>query len=139
MRAVGFNFDKISIERLKARTEKLNIKTDIDISELKPLESDILKTKESLLQAKFSYSVNYEPDYAKVDIKGTIIISIDEKQAKDVMKEWKKGQMLPDFRTFLFNVIMRKASLRSLYLEDELNLPLHLPMPAFRSQKEKEK
>jgi hypothetical protein len=139
MRVIGFNFDKISIERLKDRTEKLNIKTNIDVSELKPLESDILKTKESLLQAKFSYSVNYEPDYVKVDLRGTAIISIEEKQAKEVMKEWKKGQMPSDFRTFLFNVIMRKASLRSLQLEDELNLPLHLPMPTFRPQKEKEK
>mgnify|MGYP001614650279 FL=1 len=91
MRVVGFNFDKISIERLKDRTEKLNIKTNIDVSELKSLESDILKTKESLLQAKFSYSVNYEPDYAKVDLRGTAIISIEEKQAKEVTKEWKKG------------------------------------------------
>lgn len=139
MRLIGFNFDKISIERLKDRTEKLNIKTNIDVSELKPLESDILKTKEALLQAKFSYSVNYEPDYAKVDMRGTATISIDEKQAKEVTKEWKKGQMPSDFRTFLFNVIMRKASLRSLQLEDELNLPLHLPMPVFGSQKEKEK
>ena len=139
MRVIGFNFDKISVEKLKDRMEKLNIKTNIDVSEIKPIESDILKTKEDLLQAKFSYSVNYEPGYATIDLKGTALLSLEEKQAKDVMKEWKKKQMPPEFRTFLFNVIMRKASLRSLHLEDELNLPLHLPMPSFRPPQEKEK
>lgn len=137
MRVIGFNFDKISVEKLKDRTEKLNIKTNIDISEIKQIKSDILKTKEDLVQAKFSYTVKYEPGYANIDLKGTAILSLDEKQAKEVMKEWKKKQMPEGFRTVLFNVIMRKASLKSLHLEDELNLPLHLPLPTLNPQKEK--
>lgn len=136
MRILGFNFDKISIEKLKDRTENLNIKTNIDISEIKKIESDILKTKDELVQAKFSYSVKYEPGFADIDLKGTALLSLDEKQAKEVMKQWKKKEMPEEFRTFLFNVIMRKASLRSLHLEDELNLPLHLPLPTLKLQKE---
>jgi len=136
MRILGFNFDKISIEKLKDRTENLNIKTNIDISEIKKIESDILKTNDELVQAKFSYSVKYEPGFADIDIKGTALLSLDEKQAKEVMKQWKKKEMPEEFRTFLFNVIMRKASLRSLHLEDELNLPLHLPLPTLKLQKE---
>ena len=137
MRVIGFNFDKISVEKLKDRTEKLNIKTNIDISEIKQIESDILKTKDDLVQAKFSYTVKYEPGYANIDLKGTALLSLEEKQAKEVIKEWKKKQMPEGFRTFLFNIIMRKASLRSLHLEDELNLPLHLPLPTLIPQKEK--
>ena len=68
MRILGFNFDKISIEKLKDRTENLNIKTNIDISEIKKIESDILKTNDELVQAKFSYSVKYEPGFADIDI-----------------------------------------------------------------------
>lgn len=137
MRIVGFNFDKISIEKLKDKTEKLNIKTNIDISEIKKIESEILKIKEDLVQAKFSYTVKYEPGFAAIDLKGTALLSLEEDQTKELMKEWKKKQMPEGFRTFLFNVIMRKASLRSLHLEDELNLPLHLPLPTLRPQKEK--
>ena len=136
MRILGFNFDKISIEKLKDRTENLNIKTNIDISEIKKIESDILKTNDELVQAKFSYSVKYEPGFADIDLKGTALLSLDEKQAKEVMKQWKKKEMPEEFRTFLFNIIMRKASLRSLHLEDELNLPLHLPLPTLKLQKE---
>jgi len=137
MRVIGFNFDKISAEKLKDRTEKLNIKTNIDISEIKQIKSDILKTKEDIVQAKFSYTVRYEPGYANIDLKGTVLLSLEEKQTKEVLKEWKKKQMPEGFRTVLFNIIMRKASLRSLHLEDELNLPLHLPLPTLKPQKEK--
>ena len=137
MRVIGFNFDKISVEKLKDKTEKLNIKTNIDVSELNRIESDILKSKEDLIQAKFSYTVTYEPGYANIDLKGKALLSLEEKQAKEVLKEWKKKQMPEEFRVFLFNVIMRKASLRSIHLEDELNLPIHIPLPFLNPKKEK--
>ena len=137
MKVIGFNFDKISVEKLKDKTEKLNIKTNIDVFELNRIESDILKSKEDLIQAKFSYTVTYEPGYANIDLKGTALLSLEEKQAKEVLKEWKKKQMPEEFRVFLFNVIMRKASLRSIHLEDELNLPIHIPLPFLNPKKEK--
>ena len=137
MRVIGFNFDKISVEKLKDKTEKLNIKTNIDVSEISRIESDILKSKEDLIQAKFSYTVTYEPGYANIDLKGKALLSLEEKQAKEVLKEWKKKQMPEEFRVFLFNVIMRKASLRSIHLEDELNLPIHIPLPFLNPKKEK--
>ena len=137
MKVIGFNFHKVSIEKLKDRGENLNIKTNIDISEIKKVESDILKTKEELIEAKFSYGIDYEPGYAKIDLKGRVLLSLDGNQAKEVLKEWKKKQMPEKFRIFLFNVIIRKASLKSLNLEDELNLPLHLPIPTLKPQKDK--
>ena len=100
------------------------------------LKSSILNTKDEIIQAKFSYSVKYEPGFADIDLRGTVLLSLDENQSKELMKEWKKKQMPEDFKSFLFNVIMRKASLRSLHLEDELNLPLHLPLPTLKIQKE---
>ncbi|MEK6840851.1 MAG: hypothetical protein AABX79_02770 [Nanoarchaeota archaeon] len=140
MRVVGFNFDKISVEKFKDRAQQIKINTNIDISEINPIESDLLKIKESLVQVKFSYKIKYEPEYAEIGLKGTAIISMDEKQAKEVAKEWKKKQMPEEFSIFLFNVLIRKSSLRALSLEDELNLPLHMPMPALNQQKpQKEK
>lgn len=137
MRLVGFNFNKISAEKLKEKVPEISIKTNIDISEIKQIESDILKTKDELVQAKFSYTVKYEPGYASIIIEGIATLSLDERQSKEVMKEWKKKQMPEEFRVFLFNVILRKASIRSLPLEEEMNIPLHLPIPTLRPQKEK--
>ena len=137
MRVIGFNFTKISIERLKDTvrpTEELKIGTQMDVPELKELKSDILKTKEEILTAKFVYGINYDPDFAKVELEGRILIALDPKIAKDVLKQWKKKKMPEDFRIFLFNVILKKSSLKALDLEEELNLPLHMPMPSFKKE-----
>lgn len=138
MRVVGFNFTKISIENLKQVTKGFKINTEIDVPEIKSanLKVSPFKTKDELIEAKFIYSVNYEPDFAKVRLEGNILFSIDPKVAKAILKQWKSKKMPEDFRLLLFNVIMRKSTLKALYLEDELNLPLHTPMPSFKKPKE---
>ncbi len=137
MRVIGFNFTKISIEKLKEITEVPKVKTEINIPEIKGVKSTILKTKEEIIEAKFEYIVNYEPESAKINIEGRALLSVDPKIARDILKQWKKKKMPEEFRMLLFNVVMRKSALKALLLEDELNLPLHTPLPSLRRAKEK--
>ena len=139
MRIIGFNFDKIHIEKLKDSVENLNLNTGIDILDIKETKTDILKTKEVMLQVKFSYIVKYEPDFADINLKGTILLTLEEKEAKEVLKSWKNKKMPEDFRETLFNIILRKTALKSLHLEEEMNLPLHLPLPTIKFPKNEEK
>ena len=137
MRVIGFNFTKISIERLTdAGPEgELKISTQMDVPEIKELKSDVLKTKEEILAAKFTYEVDYTPNFAKIKFEGKILLALEPKIAKDVLKQWKKKEMPEDFRILLFNVILKKSSIKALDLEEELNLPLHIPMPSFKKEK----
>ncbi len=137
MRVIGFNFDKISIEKLKERPENIKINTNIDISDIKEVKTDLLKTKDQLVNVKFAYTVKYEPGFAVVDLKGTIILALEEKLSKEVFKEWKKKKMPHGFQTTLFNIILRRATVKSLQLEDEMNLPLHMPLPTLKIGNEK--
>lgn len=137
MKIIGFNFTKISIEKLKEASElkeQLKISTQIDVPELTEVKEHILKTKEELIGAKFVYGINYNPDFAKVELEGRILVSVEPKVAKEIFKQWKKKKMPEDFRLLLFNVILKKSSLKALHLEEELNLPLHLPMPSFKKE-----
>jgi len=137
MRIIGFNFTKISIEKLKEPSElkeQLKINTQIDVPELTEVKSHILKTKEEIIGAKFTYGVNYKPDFAKVELEGRILVAVEPKVAKEIFKQWKKKKMPEDFRLLLFNVVLKKSSLKALYLEEELNLPLHMPMPSFKKE-----
>ena len=138
MRVVGFNFTKISIENLKQVTKGFKINTEIDVPEVKSvnLKASPIKAKDELIEAKFIYSVNYEPGFVKVRLEGNILFSAEAKEAKDILKQWKSKKMPEDFRLLLFNVILKKSTLKALYLEDELNLPLHTPMPSFKKPKE---
>jgi len=138
MRVIGFNFNKISIEKLNNKADKIKFNTKIDISSIEPLKTEVLKTKDELLKVDFTYSIIYEPDFAKIELAGTIILSVEAKIAKEVLKGWKDKETTEDFRIFLFNVILRKSNIKALQLEEELGLPLHLPFPSLNKGNIKE-
>ncbi len=138
MRLIAFNFEKMSIEKFNGKPENLKFNTKIDISAINPFKSDIIKTKEELLKIDFVYSVLYEPDFAKLELAGSMVLSVEPKLAREVLKGWKDKQTLEDFRIFMFNIILRKSNIKALQLEDELDLPLHLPLPSLNKENVKE-
>ena len=137
MKVIGFNFTKLLAEKLEGNRNQLKINAEIDISEIKSLKTDIFKVKEDLVEVKFKYTVEYDPKIAKIEFEGLIIFSLDQKLAKQVLKDWKKKKMQDDFRLILFNVILRKSTLKALELEDQLNIPLHISLPSLKRVKDK--
>jgi hypothetical protein len=89
MKLLGFNFTKIQVEKFKDRVDNLKIGTRIDVSDIANARADLIKTKEEILAIKFSYGLDYEPEYAKLDLEGNLIISLESKKAKEILKEWK--------------------------------------------------
>jgi len=138
MKIIGFNFDKINIERLSGKAEKLEVKTNIDISEINEVKSGDISMKEDFIGVKFAFNVNYEPDFAKINLSGSVLFAVDSKLSKNILKQWKDKKMPEDFRILLFNVILRKANLKALQLEEEMNFPLHVPMPSLKKQETNE-
>jgi hypothetical protein len=137
MRAIGFSFRKINVEKLSSNSiEGVKVSANIDISEITSVKpSDMLKTKDELLVVKFTYIVSYDPDFAKLAFSGDIVLEIEPKISKDILKSWKENkEMTEDFRIFVFNIILRKSNLKALELEDEMNLPLHIPMPSVQKE-----
>ncbi|HKL24465.1 MAG TPA: hypothetical protein VJ912_03960 [Candidatus Nanoarchaeia archaeon] len=139
MKLLGFNYTKIEIEKLKEISKDLKINSNIDITDIKEVKQSVLKSKETILSLNFSYKINYNPDYAKVNIGGNFILSLDPKTAKDILKEWKNNKIPKEFKIPLFNIILKKANVKALSLEEDLNLPLHLPMPKVGRQKKPSK
>ncbi len=135
---MGFNFTKINIERLGGSIENLKINTNIDISSIESANADFLKSKEEFVVVEFKYDINYEPNFAKIEFKGNMIVSMDSKQKKDLLKKWKDKKIPDDVQFFVFSVILRKVSVKALQLEDELNLPFHIPMPRISKQTQKD-
>ena len=138
MKLLGFNFTKILVEKHKDRVEDLKIGTRIDISDIKEAKSTMLKTKDEVLAIKFAYGLDYEPEMAKLDLEGNLIISLESKKARETLKEWKNKKMPEDSKIPLFNVILRKSSLKALQLEEEMNLPIHMQLPSLKIEDKKE-
>ncbi len=132
MRIAGFNFKKISVEKTGEKIEDLKINTKVDIPNIEILKQEFVKTKDELVQIDFEYVVNYEPNFAKIEIEGNVIVALDTKNAKEIVEHWKDKEMSEELRLSLFNVILRKANIKALELEDEMNLPLHIPFPPLK-------
>src|SRR3989344_4911567 len=134
MQIIGFTLNKISIERKEKQQGKLEIKQNINIDDISTDKINI--SDKEIIQTSFTFSVNYSPDFARVELKGQIVLLPEKEELKDILKDWKKKQISERFRIPLFNFIMSKCNIKALDLEDELNLPLHVPMPRISPKKE---
>jgi hypothetical protein len=132
MKLAGFNFTKINVEKKKDSFKELKIDTKIDLLDLKEINSS-LKSKDSFIGISFNYEISYNPDLALIGFKGNILLALDSKQAKDILKDWKEKKISEEFRLLIFNLILRKANIKAIQLEEELNLPLHFQLPSISS------
>ncbi len=134
MRLLGFNFDKLNIEKFSSNFKDLKVNTNIDISNIEEHSVDFLKSKEIFLKISFKYNLNYDPKIAIIEFSGYILIGLDEKQGKNLLKEWKSKKLSDDYKISFFNIIKRKTDIKALQLEEELNLPLHVKFPVFKKK-----
>lgn len=139
MRLIGFNFNKISIEKFNKKVDSIKFNTKIDIASIESIKSDLIKIKDEPIKIDFVYSVLYEPEFAKLELAGSILLSVEPKIAREVLKGWKDKEINEDFKVFVFNIILRKANIKALTLEEELSLPPHISLPSLKKESFKEK
>lgn len=132
MRLVNFNFNKLGIERLKESVSDPKISSKLDIISIEEAKSEFLKVREELVRVNFNYYIKYEPDFVNIQLKGSLIIAIEPKLAKEILKNWKdkENEKVEDFRLFVFNIILKKCSIKALELEEDFGLFPHLPLPS---------
>ncbi len=137
MQIIGFNFEKISAEKKNPPKGKLEISSNIDIKKITEEKIDMIKDKSSI-RLDFEFKVEYKPEAADIFFKGFVVVLLEKDRAKNLLRSWKKKEMPEEIRIPLFNFILTKSNLRALQLEEELNLPTHLPMPKLKSQQNKQ-
>jgi hypothetical protein len=105
-------------------------------------KSELLKGKD-LLKLSFTFSVLYGSDEkekkevnGKVEIDGVLMLSPEEKEAKEMTKSWKKHEVPKEYIVPFYNYILKRSSVRALQLEDDIGLPPHIPFPQVRRAEE---
>jgi hypothetical protein len=134
MKIIGFSLSKISVERKEKLEGKLEIKQDIDIKEVE--KDKIPISNEEVFKIKFRFNVDYSKDLAKLELEGSVILLPEKQEGKFFSVSWKDKQIPDEFKPMIFNFIMTKCNLKALTLEDEMGLPLHLPMPKLSPKKQ---
>lgn len=127
MKIIGFSIKKISAERKSDVKGKLEIKSGLNIDDI--TKDEIPISDKPAIKFDFTFSVDYTPDVAKIEIKGTIVALDEKDESKDILKNWKKKKFDHPVKLPLFNFIMDKCNLKSIQLEEEIGLPFHIPFP----------
>jgi hypothetical protein len=135
MKLVGFNFTKIAIEKTGDSYKNLKLNTKMDIFNIDSVDSPFFKGEEDLIKVKFLYTIDYAPTIAKIELGGNILLGVEKTKSKGILEGWKEKKIPEDFRLLIFNLVLKKANVKALELEDQMGLPLHVPMPSLKKQK----
>lgn len=134
---IGFNLTKISVEREKELKGQITIKYNIEIPEAKKEQLSLSKEKD-VLSFNFKFKIDYEPKLANILFEGNVLLLAEPKETKDILKGWKKkGEgVVAAVRLLVYNTVLAKCSVKALELENDLNLPSHLPLPKLTPAKQ---
>lgn len=135
MKFVGFNYNKISAERVSESLEGLKIESSLNVDSIKENPSKNPDKSITFLDIYFTSTVNYSKNIAKIELKGKVILSVDSKIGKDVKEKWEKKELVEEIKYPLFNFILTKTGVKALELEDNLNLPPHFRLPQVAPEK----
>ncbi len=134
---IGFNLTKISVEREKELKGQITVKYNIEVPEAKKESLSLSKDKD-VLSFNFKFNINYEPKLASLVFEGNVLLLAEPKETKEILKGWKKkGEgLVGNVRLIIYNTVLTKCSVKALELENDLNLPSHLPLPKIAPAKE---
>ncbi|MEM1535739.1 MAG: hypothetical protein QXQ82_00935, partial [Candidatus Pacearchaeota archaeon] len=128
----GFSFKKILAEKLEPARGKIKINVKIDIEDI--LKEEIELLNKEAIKISFSFSVEYEPKVASLLLEGELIFVDEPKKIKSILEGWKNKKLDEKIRTSILNFIITRCNVKALQIEEELNLPFHLPMPRIKEQ-----
>jgi len=139
MKIIGFNIEELHAKK-SFDFKRTAISTDILFTEVEKAKLDVLKDSEAL-KISFKFAVGYKDsdkkdpqDKNEVLIQGSMLLMVSKDESKEFLKSWKNKEIPKDKALSLYNVILKKCSVKALQLEDEINLSPHIPFPQIRGQ-----
>ena len=136
MTVIGFALSKILIERKEAIKGKIEVKSKLNVKNMKKEDIKLVENKD-VLRFDFEYAITYEPELAKVEMQGHLLLMVEPKQTKELLDAWKKKSQVPeDIKLGVYNTIFHKCNIKALELEEDFNLPPHLQLPYIQAKSE---
>lgn len=135
IKLLGFNFNKLSVEKSSYPEGKIEVNANIDIESIEKQKLELIK--DEALSINFLFTVSYK-ELGKVEIKGTMVLAIDPKLLKETLSKWKDKTLSGDFKTMIFNIVLKKCTVKALQLEEDIGLPPHMQLPQVQSQESKQ-
>ncbi|HHI04233.1 MAG TPA: hypothetical protein ENL45_01665 [Candidatus Woesearchaeota archaeon] len=136
MAIIGFDLNKINIERIGNVSGEIKINNNVSIKEIDKITVPIKKEDQEGLRFGFEFTSNYEPKIGNLVIKGNVIVVEDKKKAEDILKQWKKDKKAEsNVMTDVLNTVLEKCNIEALILGRDVNLPPSIPLPKVKPKK----
>ena len=138
MNIIGFALTKISAEKISVFQTGYEVSTDITFTNIEKESIPLLNNLEAL-KVSFEYIITHAPKdkkseaLGKILMGGAIVLSANSEEIKKALKDWKKNNIPADFKIGLFNLILKKCTPKAISLEEDIDLPSHVPLPSLRA------
>ena len=139
MPIIGFQLEKVSIERHNLIKGKVNVKTDMNFTKISEQTIKDLSKENRALKFDFDFTIKYNPDIATMEFKGHVLWLDKPEKAKQILEDWKTKKIEEELNWGIRNLIWTKCNIKAFVLEEEIGLPLHLPLPKLIPPKQQEK
>ncbi|MBT6995566.1 hypothetical protein HN865_05350 [Candidatus Woesearchaeota archaeon] len=134
MSIVGFNFEKIMIEKKGKVNSNLKIKSNLSITDVDQEKLNVTSSGD-VIKFNFEYTADYDPGVGKIQLLGNLLYMEDKDKVKVLLEDWKKDKKLPKpLMAQIFNTILAKSNIKALSLTQEVNLPPHIKLPILKSE-----
>ena len=133
-RLLGFNITKIQAEKNTDFKGKLEIQSNVNIINIEKHKIEI--AKQDSLKVDFSLDIDYK-ELGKISIHGTLFLTADNKLMKETLNNW-KNKKHSELQLKIINIILQRASIKALQIEEELGLPPPIQLPRAQMQKSSE-
>ncbi len=128
MGIISVNYTKLSVEKTGNTNQRLSINTVPKIEDVKEGKLNAFGNKSDILNIRFSFKSQFEPDVAKVDIEGTLVYTGTDNEKNAA--EWKKNKKLPkDMHIEIINNLFKTAGIKALQLSDMAGIPPVIALP----------
>jgi len=130
MSIVGFNLEKISVEKVKPIRGGVQVKNNVSVKDVEQQEILLSNKKEPVLKFTFEFSSSYEPKIGKILMQGHILYMESPQEIKKIMANWKKNKKIQQkIMGMLLNTVLMRCNIKALILAQDVNLPPHLKLP----------
>ncbi len=134
MSIVGFNFEKIMIEKTGKVNSDLKIKSNLSITDVDQEKLNVTSSGD-VIKFNFEYTADYAPSVGKIQLLGNLLYMEDKEKVKKLLDDWKKDKKLPKpLMAQIFNTILAKSNIKALSLTQEVNLPPHIKLPILKGE-----
>jgi hypothetical protein len=136
MNIISMNFNGINANKQSAIRGGISIKNNIKIDSVE-LANIGLDSSRQAFKALFTFSTEYAPNFALIELKGEVLILGAPDEIKGILSTWEKEKRLaPEVGKPILASIMNRCSLEVILLSKELGLPSPIPLPTIRDENE---